>query len=45
MGLALLGKAELMEKVGLTAVTGGLFHIINHAFYKGLLFLTAGSNR
>ncbi|HPP37345.1 MAG TPA: proton-conducting transporter membrane subunit, partial [Thermosynergistes sp.] len=28
---------------GFTAMQGGIFHIINHAMYKGLLFLTAGS--
>jgi multicomponent Na+:H+ antiporter subunit D len=27
---------------GRTAMTGGIFHIMNHAFYKSLLFLTAG---
>jgi multicomponent Na+:H+ antiporter subunit D len=25
------------------AITGGLFHMINHAVFKGLLFLTAGA--
>ena len=27
---------------GRTAMTGGIFHILNNALYKGLLFLTAG---
>lgn len=27
----------------LKAMEGGIFHIINHALYKGLLFLTAGA--
>ncbi|MGA1873755.1 MAG: proton-conducting transporter membrane subunit [Thermoplasmatota archaeon] len=28
---------------GRTAMAGGIFHIFNHALYKGLLFLTAGA--
>lgn len=41
VGLAVLGQPE-MEAYGRTAMEGGIFHIINHAMYKGLLFLTAG---
>jgi multicomponent Na+:H+ antiporter subunit D len=33
---------EAFDRYGRLAMTGGLFHIMNHAFYKGLLFLTAG---
>jgi multicomponent Na+:H+ antiporter subunit D len=33
---------EAFDSYGRTAMVGGIFHIINHAFYKGLLFLTAG---
>jgi multicomponent Na+:H+ antiporter subunit D len=43
VGLALLGDATAMKEVGFTAMEGGIFHIINHAMYKGLLFLTAGA--
>ena len=43
VGLAVLGNAEALQAYGKTAMAGGLFHIINHAMYKGLLFLTAGA--
>lgn len=43
VGLACLGNPEQMKAIGQTAMTGGLFHIMNHALYKGLLFLTAGA--
>ncbi len=43
VGLAVLGDETLMSTFGLTAMEGGIFHIINHAMYKGLLFLTAGA--
>ncbi|PKK85418.1 MAG: NADH:ubiquinone oxidoreductase [Thermoplasmata archaeon HGW-Thermoplasmata-1] len=42
VGLATLGSSAFNE-YGLTAMKGGIFHIINHAMYKGLLFLTAGA--
>jgi multicomponent Na+:H+ antiporter subunit D len=42
VGLACLGTPALND-YGLTAMKGGIFHIINHALYKGLLFLTAGA--
>ncbi len=42
VGLYLLSKAEF-DTYGLRAMEGGIFHIINHALYKGLLFLTAGA--
>ncbi len=42
VGLAVMGTAEFQE-YGARAMAGGIFHIINHAFYKGLLFLTAGA--
>lgn len=32
-----------LSAVGMTALEGGIFHIFNHAMYKGLLFLTAGA--
>ena len=43
VGLAVLGNPEALKAYGRTAMAGGLFHIINHAMYKGLLFLTAGA--
>ncbi|AGB05026.1 formate hydrogenlyase subunit 3/multisubunit Na+/H+ antiporter, MnhD subunit [Aciduliprofundum sp. MAR08-339] len=42
VGLATLGTAAF-HQYGLAAMEGGIFHIINHAMYKGLLFLTAGA--
>ena len=42
VGLAVLSTPVLLSSYGMTAMEGGIFHIINHAFYKGLLFLTAG---
>ncbi len=42
VGLAALSTPCLLNSVGLPALKGGLFHIMNHALYKGLLFLTAG---
>jgi multicomponent Na+:H+ antiporter subunit D len=43
VGLAVLGNQSLMDSFGYIAMEGGIFHIINHAMYKGLLFLTAGA--
>ena len=44
-----VGIAVYMEQGGAAftdygrmAMSGGIFHIMNHAFYKGLLFLTSG---
>lgn len=42
VGLAALSSTCLSQSVGMMALKGGLFHIMNHALYKGLLFLTAG---
>ena len=42
VGLATLSNASMFQSMGMTALTGGIFHIMNHALYKGLLFLTAG---
>jgi len=33
--LAVLGDPVLMKSFGMTAMQGGIFHIINHAMYKG----------
>jgi len=43
VGLAVLGNPEALATYGRAAMSGGIFHIINHAMYKGLLFLTAGA--
>ncbi|MFH1424139.1 MAG: proton-conducting transporter membrane subunit [archaeon] len=43
VGLAVIGNAGALLGYGITAVEGGLFHMVNHAMYKGLLFLTAGA--
>lgn len=41
-GLAVLGTPE-MTAVGMTAMKGGIFHIMNDALDVGLLFLVAGA--
>ncbi|EHQ35659.1 proton-conducting transporter transmembrane domain-containing protein [Methanoplanus limicola] len=43
VGLAVLGDDIMMNNIGITAIEGGIFHIINHAIYASLLFLTAGA--
>lgn len=43
VGLLALSDPQAMADYGFTAMKGGIFHIINHAMYKGLLFLTAGA--
>jgi len=43
VGLAVLGDPHALATYGREAMSGGIFHIINHAMYKGLLFLTAGA--
>jgi multicomponent Na+:H+ antiporter subunit D len=43
VGLAVLGNPAQLSSFGIIAMEGGIFHIINHAIYEGLLFLTAGS--
>lgn len=42
VGIAVHTDIAAFNEYGRTAMTGGIFHIMNHAFYKGLLFLTAG---
>jgi len=42
-GLAVLGNTEMMNLIGLSAMSGGVFHIINDALDIGLLFLVAGA--
>jgi multicomponent Na+:H+ antiporter subunit D len=43
VGLAVLANPLALENFGIKAMEGGIFHIMNHAMYKGLLFLTAGA--
>ncbi len=42
VGLVTWGTPAFSQ-YGFAAMEGGIFHIINHAMYKGLLFLTAGA--
>lgn len=42
-GLAVLGNPGALVAYGRQAISGGIFHVINHALYKSLLFLTAGA--
>ncbi len=42
IGMILLSRGVMIETAAL-AITGGLFHLINHAAFKGLLFLNAGA--
>ena len=39
LGIAIIETGE----VSVLAMTGGTYHMINHAIFKGLLFLTAGA--
>lgn len=43
MGTALLGKAYDAPAVAALGLAGTLLHVVNHGFFKGLLFLAAGS--
>ncbi|MCX8189988.1 MAG: proton-conducting transporter membrane subunit [Candidatus Diapherotrites archaeon] len=43
VGVGLFSINTTFYSHGLLAMEGGIFHIINHALYKGLLFLTAGA--
>jgi len=43
VGLAVIGNTSALDAFGITAMEGGVFHIMNHAIYQGLLFLTAGA--
>jgi hydrogenase-4 component B len=43
MGLGLLGVATGMEGLAVLGYAGALLHIVNHALFKGLLFLGAGA--
>ncbi len=43
VGLAVLGNPGLIATYGRDAMSGGVFHILNHAMYKPLLFFTGGA--
>ena len=40
VGLAVLGDPQAVAAYGREAIAGGLFHVVNNAFFKGLLLLT-----
>jgi multicomponent Na+:H+ antiporter subunit D len=42
MGMILISRGEQSE-IALLAIAGGLYHLVNHAAFKGLLFLNAGA--
>jgi multicomponent Na+:H+ antiporter subunit D len=42
IGMILTGRGEKPEVASL-AIAGGIFHLVNHAAFKGLLFLNAGA--
>jgi multicomponent Na+:H+ antiporter subunit D len=41
VGLAVIADPAALANYGRDAMNGGIFHIINHVFYKALLFMTA----
>ncbi len=43
LGLALLGRSRGDAGLVLLGLAGGLFHVVNHALFKALLFLGAGA--
>jgi hydrogenase-4 component B len=43
LGLALVGRSMGREEWIILGLGGSLLHVWNHAFFKGLLFLSAGS--
>jgi len=42
-GLTLIGNNQMFNLIGSTAMSGGIFHIINDSLDVGLLFLVAGA--
>ena len=42
-GAAMFFKSQGLEAAAALAMCAGLYHVINHALFKGLLFLCAGS--
>lgn len=43
IGLGLLGRALSNPSLAALGYGGALLHVVNHAFFKGLLFMSAGS--
>ncbi|OQA27101.1 MAG: Hydrogenase-4 component B [Verrucomicrobia bacterium ADurb.Bin345] len=43
MGLGMLGLAYELPAIALLGFAGAILHVVNHALFKGLLFLSAGS--
>ncbi|WP_048149684.1 proton-conducting transporter transmembrane domain-containing protein [Palaeococcus ferrophilus] len=43
VGLTVLHDPSRFEAFGRAAMAGGIFHIMNHIIYKGLLLMTAGA--
>ncbi len=43
LGLGLLGQAYDVPRMAYLGYAGALLHIVNHALFKGLLFLAAGA--
>jgi hydrogenase-4 component B len=43
LGLGVLGLSTGLPTLAVLGFAGGLFHVVNHALFKGLLFLGAGS--
>jgi hydrogenase-4 component B len=43
LGLAMIGRALGRDDLIILGVSGGLLHVWNHALFKALLFLSAGS--
>lgn len=43
LGVGLIGWSAGVPSVAVLGMAGGLFHVVNHAMFKGLLFLGAGS--
>ncbi len=43
LGLALLGRSAGLPELAALALAGTLLHVINHALFKALLFLSAGA--
>ena len=43
MGVGLLGISTGSPTLAVLGFAGGLLHVVNHAMFKGLLFMGAGS--
>ncbi len=43
LGIGLLGVSSQVPLVAVLGFSGALFHVVNHALFKGLLFLGAGA--